>query len=221
MDHSWCAGRDRVKRRHSRLTISMRCGVSDKLNLPGHAAARIGSARRGWCSWTAAVFGGRRRATPWSPGPRKHIEGRITGSRLATTTKSWSSPWPHASALRAVTPAWSPSPVRESAPQPSASSPVNGTDLQYAGWVLRVAATRKSGSARVVVACCIVVVDQRSAAAALQSEISVAEQDFDDARRGRMPGVRRGTGRSGVSVACSRSHRALRATSPLEGGRSR
>ena len=38
---------------------------------------------------------------------------------------------------------------------------------------------------------------------------------------GRMPGVRRGTGRSGVSVACSRSHRALRATSPLEGGRSR
>ena len=104
MDHSWCAGRDRVKRRHSRLTISMRCAVSDKLNLPGHAVARIGSARRGWCSWTAAVFGGQRRATPWSPGPRKHIEGRITGSRLATTTKSWSSPWPHASALRAVTP---------------------------------------------------------------------------------------------------------------------
>ena len=30
-----------------------------------------------------------------------------------------------------------------------------------------------------------------------------------------------GTGRSGLSVACSRSHRALRATSPLEGGRSR
>ena len=82
----------------------MRCAVSDKLNLPGHAVARIGSARRGWCSWTAAVFGGQRRATPWSPGPRKHIEGRITGSRLATTTKSWSSPWPHASALRAVTP---------------------------------------------------------------------------------------------------------------------
>lgn len=56
------------------------------------------------------------------------------------------------------------------APQPSASSPVNGTGLQYAGWVLRVAATRKSGSARVVVACRIVVVDQRSGAAALQSE---------------------------------------------------
>jgi hypothetical protein len=48
-----------------------------------------------------------------------------------------------------------------------------------------VAATGKSGSARVVVACCFVVVDQRSAATALQSEISVAEQDFDDARRGR------------------------------------
>ncbi len=67
-----------------------------------------------------------------------------------------------------------------------------------------MAATGKSGSARVVVACCIVV-DQRSAATALQSEISVAEQDFDDARRwaGGCRVFGEGTGRFGVSFACS------------------
>jgi hypothetical protein len=44
-----------------------------------------------------------------------------------------------------------------------------------------------------------------------------------DGCRNRRPvsGDCEGTGRSSVSVACSRSHRALRATSPLEGGRSR